>query len=44
MRYQVLIISGIHLEYGLLGVWAALVLDEWIRGFSMIWRWRICRW
>ncbi|QIR15529.1 MATE family efflux transporter [Shewanella aestuarii] len=35
---------GVHLEYGLLGIWAALALDEWLRGLAMLWRWRSGRW
>ena len=35
---------GIHLEFGLLGIWAALALDEWVRGLAMLWRWRSGRW
>ncbi|GGB56475.1 MATE family efflux transporter [Shewanella inventionis] len=35
---------GIHFEFGLLGVWAALALDEWVRGLAMLWRWRSGRW
>lgn len=35
---------GIHLEYGLLGIWAALALDEWVRGLAMLWLWRSGRW
>ena len=35
---------GVHLEYGLVGVWTALAIDEWVRGLAMLWRWRSGRW
>ncbi|WP_016954718.1 MATE family efflux transporter [Catenovulum agarivorans] len=35
---------GIVLDYGLVGVWVALAIDEWTRGLLMFWRWRSGRW
>ncbi|MBU9722202.1 MULTISPECIES: MATE family efflux transporter [Bacillaceae] len=35
---------GIHLGYGLIGVWIALLLDEWIRAIIMYFRWRSKVW
>ncbi|WP_018132790.1 MATE family efflux transporter [Effusibacillus pohliae] len=35
---------GIHLHYGLLGVWMAFAADEWLRGILMYWRWRSRAW
>jgi Na+-driven multidrug efflux pump len=35
---------GTVLGFGLAGVWAAFVVDEWLRGLLMLWRWRGRRW
>ena len=35
---------GIHLGWGLLGVWIAFACDEWFRGVFMLWRWRTRKW
>lgn len=35
---------GVHLEYGLIGVFIALIVDEWLRGLIMLWRWRSRVW
>ncbi|WP_078548196.1 MATE family efflux transporter [Litchfieldia alkalitelluris] len=35
---------GIHLGFGLVGIWIAFILDEWIRGLIMLWRWRTKAW
>ncbi|CAN7401941.1 MATE family efflux transporter [Paenibacillus sp. LjRoot56] len=35
---------GIHLEMGLLGVWIAFTVDEWVRGLLMYLRWRSRVW
>lgn len=35
---------GIHLGYGLVGMWVAIALDEWLRGIIMYWRWRSRVW
>jgi putative MATE family efflux protein len=35
---------GTHLGFGLVGVWCALILDEWLRGLFMLERWRRRRW
>lgn len=35
---------GLHLEWGLVGIWIAFTCDEWVRGLSMLWRWRSRRW
>ncbi|WP_035179223.1 MATE family efflux transporter [Alkalihalobacterium bogoriense] len=35
---------GIHLGYGLIGIWIAFIIDEWLRGILMLWRWRQGKW
>ncbi|MDO6639984.1 MULTISPECIES: MATE family efflux transporter [unclassified Shewanella] len=35
---------GVHLDLGLVGIWCALAVDEWVRGLLMLWRWRSGRW
>ncbi|MGH8029553.1 MAG: MATE family efflux transporter, partial [Arenimonas sp.] len=35
---------GVHLGWGLAGVWLAYALDEWVRGGMMLARWRSLRW
>lgn len=35
---------GIHLGFGLIGMWVAFGLDEWFRGVLMLWRWRTRKW
>lgn len=35
---------GIRLEMGLLGIFTAFVMDEWIRGIMMAFRWKSRRW
>jgi len=35
---------GIHLEFGLLGIFIAFVIDEWVRGLIMLFRWRRRKW
>lgn len=35
---------GIHFGWALIGVWISNGLDEWIRGFAMLWRWRSKKW
>ena len=35
---------GIHLGFGLIGVWIALMADEWIRAILMLFRWRSRKW
>ncbi|NQX61582.1 MATE family efflux transporter [Paenibacillus qinlingensis] len=35
---------GIHMEMGLLGVWIAFTVDEWVRGLLMYLRWRSRVW
>jgi putative MATE family efflux protein len=37
-------ILGIHFGFGLVGMWIAFALDEWIRGLLMLWRWRGRKW
>lgn len=37
-------ILGISLGYGLVGVWIAMLMDEWIRALIMWVRWRSKRW
>ncbi|GEN56107.1 putative transporter YisQ [Halolactibacillus alkaliphilus] len=35
---------GIHLGFGLVGIWVAMLMDEWIRAGIMWWRWKSKRW
>ncbi|WP_159887165.1 MATE family efflux transporter [Paenibacillus puerhi] len=35
---------GIHQEMGLIGVWIAFTVDEWLRGLIMLLRWRSRAW
>lgn len=35
---------GIHLGWGLLGIWCGFAVDEWVRGLAMFWRWKSRRW
>ncbi|MEP6503151.1 MAG: MATE family efflux transporter [Betaproteobacteria bacterium] len=37
-------ILGTVLGFGLVGVWIALIADEWLRGLFMLQRWRRGRW
>lgn len=36
--------AGIWLGFGLIGVWIALILDEWLRGLLMLRRWKTRKW
>jgi putative MATE family efflux protein len=35
---------GVHMGWGLVGVWIATGLDEWLRGLTMLARWRSKAW
>ena len=35
---------GIHLGYGLYGIWVAFIIDEWVRGLVLFVRWRSKAW
>jgi putative MATE family efflux protein len=35
---------GIHLGYGLLGIWTVFIIDEWTRGLVLFYRWRSRTW
>lgn len=35
---------GLHLGWGLVGIWIAMTLDEWTRGLLMYYRWVKRRW
>lgn len=37
-------IFGIHLGFGLAGVWAAMAFDECFRAFIFLWRWKSGAW
>jgi len=37
-------ILGVHLGYGLVGIWVAMAMDEVFRGVIMIFRWRSGKW
>lgn len=36
--------AGIWLGLGLIGIWIAMSIDEWLRGLLMLWRWRTKKW
>ena len=36
--------AGIWLGLGLIGIWIAMILDEWLRGLLMLRRWRSGKW
>jgi putative MATE family efflux protein len=35
---------GIYFGLGLVGVWIAFIVDEWLRGLLMLWRWKSRIW
>jgi putative MATE family efflux protein len=35
---------GIHMGYGLIGIWVAFIVDEWVRGFILFLRWKSKAW
>lgn len=35
---------GIHLGYGLYGIWTAFIIDEWVRGLILMFRWKSRAW
>jgi putative MATE family efflux protein len=35
---------GVRMHYGLIGVWIAMMTDEWLRGVLMFWRWKSRKW
>ena len=35
---------GLHLGWGLVGLWIAMTLDEWLRGILMYRRWKLRKW
>lgn len=35
---------GIKLAWGLVGIWIANAMDEWIRGFAVLYRWKSQKW
>ncbi|CAM3383008.1 MATE family efflux transporter [Marinicrinis lubricantis] len=35
---------GIHMDYGMVGIWAAFIVDEWLRGIILCWRWKSKIW
>ncbi|MDP5277027.1 MATE family efflux transporter [Chengkuizengella axinellae] len=37
-------ILGVHFGFGLYGIWIGYILDEWLRGLAMLWRWRSRVW
>ena len=37
-------VLGIHLGYGLIGIWIAFIVDEWTRGIILLARWRSRKW
>ncbi|WP_088034333.1 MATE family efflux transporter [Evansella clarkii] len=37
-------IFGIHFGWGLIGIWAAFIIDEWIRGIALWYRWKSRKW
>lgn len=37
-------VVGIHLSYGLVGVWIVFILDEWVRAILLFFRWQKSNW
>ena len=37
-------VFGVTLGYGLIGIWVGNLLDEWLRGISMYFRWKGRKW
>lgn len=37
-------VLGVHLGFGLYGIWIAFTVDEWLRGLIMLLRWRSRAW
>ncbi|TDQ42618.1 MATE family efflux transporter [Aureibacillus halotolerans] len=37
-------VFGIMFHWGLIGIWWAFVIDEWVRGCVLLIRWTSCRW
>lgn len=35
---------GIHLAFGLVGIWMVFVIDEWVRGIILLHRWKSRAW
>jgi putative MATE family efflux protein len=35
---------GIHMGYGLVGIWVVFIIDEWLRGIIILLRWRSRAW
>jgi len=35
---------GVHLGWGLVGIWIGFAADEWVRGLAMFARWRLLAW
>lgn len=35
---------GIHFGFGLIGIWAAFIADEWVRGIALYARWKSRAW
>jgi Na+-driven multidrug efflux pump len=35
---------GLHLGWGLVGIWIAMTCDEWLRGVLMYYRWVKRKW
>lgn len=37
-------VLGVHYEFGMIGIWIAFIVDEWLRGLIMLLRWRSRAW
>ena len=37
-------ILGIHLGWGLVGIWIAMAIDECVRALIFVWRWHSGKW
>ncbi|CAG7598827.1 putative FMN/FAD exporter YeeO [Paenibacillus solanacearum] len=35
---------GLHFGFGLIGIWIVFIIDEWVRGFILLYRWRSRAW
>ena len=37
-------VVGVHFGFGLVGIWMVFILDEWLRAFLLLWRWKSRSW
>jgi Na+-driven multidrug efflux pump len=37
-------VVGVYYGFGLVGIWLVFILDEWLRAFLLLWRWKSRSW